>query len=345
MLWDPPSWLTEGMADFAARGPLRVQESLVVRPRVGEIRLVRDMDGAAEPRMILVVGVYTSTGVVEGALITNEKDMGTDWDVLLPAAETGLPFDAMAEADIVLPLFAVQCDPLVGRASREVVESIIAVRGSGSPPASPPWIGLPLRGPSDGRWVFKETELAAFQALAASCASWLMEGGPVEDRIVDPELLLAPSSEDPDVSRARVLRLSDLVSNAFRIPSQAAEQLESADSAYLGSRCASERLDPDLCHLVDVSLQQGALRDDPFVLAEVPEAAVELWPERESDVVARHLIGRITWSAIANGRRAVIIGSHETSGDEEALPGVARTAQGTMQVLYWGGKVDADQAA
>lgn len=127
--------------------------------RAGDICLARTADGRSAERLLLVLEV--TDRYVSACLVSNEVYMATDHDVVLRYEHTGMPFDVIAELDIT-------GDFLPGRIGEELfgrVTSELLVRGLYRMSAFDPEAvraslrGLPVRGPRDRRWKFKEDEL------------------------------------------------------------------------------------------------------------------------------------------------------------------------------------------
>lgn len=99
-------------------------------------------------RLLLVVGLYDD-GIAQVVLLTNEVDLATATDVLLEPELSGLPYRLLVETDLTAPCAAVE---LAGLAviSESDVDALLATEG----------VGLPCLSRRDGRWRWKESELA-----------------------------------------------------------------------------------------------------------------------------------------------------------------------------------------
>jgi predicted NBD/HSP70 family sugar kinase len=107
-------------------------------------------------------------------LANNEIEMAGDQDIVLPAERLGLPFSLAFQSDLVGAVWISQLEPPIGKVSDELLEAMLALR-HGEPVAQLlPYQGLPVGGSRDPRWHFKLEELAAMQALSASCTAHLL---------------------------------------------------------------------------------------------------------------------------------------------------------------------------
>ncbi len=145
-------------------------------PRAGEIRLLRAMRGGVQ-RLAAVLSVHREPDFLEICLLSNELDMMSAYDVVLTHSETGLPFKVIAQLDLVAPVYPDQATSCFGRiASEAMVQQLLAASAGDVAGLSPALRGLPMRGPSDPRWVFKEAELATLHELSRDCLFALVEG-------------------------------------------------------------------------------------------------------------------------------------------------------------------------
>lgn len=175
-------------------GDLRVMGSLAHEPAVHRIGLVRRVDTADE--------------FVEVFLVHSAPELATDHDIVLPAALTSAPYDAVVQTDLRGVVWTFQLQKRVGHLTE--LETIRAAHKN-SELAGPAALGdrttgifrgFPLAGPIDRRWAFKESEGVAFRALTADCTealldqefAWEVDPGLLQPSLLDfaddPELLL-----------------------------------------------------------------------------------------------------------------------------------------------------------
>lgn len=183
--------LEEARRVSGERPRFKPQEDRGELPRVGDIRLARSLPPSSNTqRLVLVLDVHQELNHAEVCLLSNEADMMSDFDVLLPRDETGLPFDLVAEFDLVAPVFIIQTTDLLGRmASESLIEDLRSASSRDFSNIRPGVRGLPIRGQEDPRWIFKEEELSDLQTLSRECTSDIVEGKVTAKPIVDPALL------------------------------------------------------------------------------------------------------------------------------------------------------------
>ena len=182
-----PDWLLE--ARVRNPGNALSDESVFpVRLNRGEIRLLESMDGdELPPRVVVITDTDVETGTASVVLVTNEFELATASDVLVLPDESGLPYQAVVETDVVTSVWAVQVATKLGRLSPDLPWLDAVLRGnSESAPAGRR--GLPVLGRSDSRWAWKESEVLSLQALAAPCLAHLLDTESAEVLIQDPAL-------------------------------------------------------------------------------------------------------------------------------------------------------------
>lgn len=104
-------------------------------------------------RLLLVVGL--GDGIAQTLLLTNEVDLATATDVLLESSLSGLPYRLLVQRDLTGPVDA--CDlAAIASISTSAVDALLAAEG----------VGLPCLSRRDGRWRWKESELADLHAIS-----------------------------------------------------------------------------------------------------------------------------------------------------------------------------------
>jgi hypothetical protein len=155
-----------------SEGDLRVIESLAHRPTDHRIGLVLRVDSANEFAEVLLVHAA--------------PELATDRDVVLPSNVTSAPYDVVVQTDLRGAVWTIQLGRRVGHSAEPALAAVKAATsslGAGEIPMSPDarmaalHAGIPLAGPLDRRWSFKESEGAALRALAADCTEALLDQG------------------------------------------------------------------------------------------------------------------------------------------------------------------------
>jgi predicted NBD/HSP70 family sugar kinase len=145
------------------------------------------MPEPSSARLILIVGVDSQTDSVLAMLTTNEIEMATDQDVVMPGSRLGLPFPVVFETDLIGSLWVSQLEPPIGVIPDETLEALLRLRHGLHAPELLPHQGLPVDGTSDPRWRFKLEELRVIQALSAACTAYLVEVSDREAATIDDE--------------------------------------------------------------------------------------------------------------------------------------------------------------
>ncbi len=158
-------------------------------------------------RIGLVLRVDSANDFAEVLLVHTSPELATDHDVILPSELTSAPYDVVAQTDLRAAVWILQLDRRVGCLPESELKAV-AVIGSSPKPVEPPAFpvarmpelatGIPLSGPLDRRWSFKESEGAALRALAADCTEALLDQDlvwEVRPGLLQPELL--DEADDP----------------------------------------------------------------------------------------------------------------------------------------------------
>ena len=176
-------------------GDLRVIESLAHRPADRRIGLVRRVDPVGEFAEVLLVHAA--------------PELATDRDVVLPSDVSSAPYDAVVQTDLRGAVWILQLGKRFGRLAAPALAAVMAaddITEAGELPMAPAarpaelHTGIPLAGPLDRRWSFKESEGAALRALAADCTEALLDqelDWEVNPGLLQPELL--DLADDPEL--------------------------------------------------------------------------------------------------------------------------------------------------
>ena len=178
-----------------SEGDLRVIESLAHRPTGHRIGLVLRVDSASDFAEVLLVHAA--------------PELATDRDIILPSDVASTPYDAVVQTDLRGAVWTLQLGRRAGHLAELALAAVKATDDSpkaGERPAAPAarmpelHTGIPLAGPLDRRWSFKESEGAALRALATDCTEALLDQGlawEVNPGLLQPELL--DLADDPEL--------------------------------------------------------------------------------------------------------------------------------------------------
>ena len=175
-----------GENDRVAVGDLRVMSPLAHRGGVQRIGLV-----------VRVENANNFDQFVEVLLAHSSPEFATDSDVIMPKELSAAPYDLVIQSDLRAPVWTFQMKKAVGQVAPKVLSELLAQVGTHRPIEAAEATtnllsGMPLRGPRDGRWSFKEAEGDALRALSDDCTDALLEDGfdwQVDQRLLRPELL------------------------------------------------------------------------------------------------------------------------------------------------------------
>lgn len=203
---DPrPTWLLDYLGRLEI---VPLAQGGMARPQPGDLRLA---DAGDETRLVLVLG-QTDTGEQECLLVSVETEYATDQDLLLGVQDTGLPYEVIAETDIVGPVALSAIGPRLGRIdSADLLCSLSdAVLGLGISADLSGRLGLAITQITDPRRIWKAAEgvfIGAAMLSSVEAAATLM---------VDPSVFL-PECAMEEVS-ARSLFLDVLNGQACMGP-------------------------------------------------------------------------------------------------------------------------------
>lgn len=132
----------------------------------GDIRLALSLDKTLQC-FVLVLAVHSEFLVV--CLLSNEKDMMSDYDVLLSRDRTLLPYDLVAQTDLTSRIYPIQARKFFGLLDAEMVSSLVHASNGDFSGIESSLRGMPIRGKSDPRWKNKKHELMVLQDLSREC--------------------------------------------------------------------------------------------------------------------------------------------------------------------------------
>lgn len=135
----------------------------------GDLCVVAPSDGQPtkkwhSKRICLIIGFDEFTARI--VLTNNCTEYACDWDVCVKQPDTSLTFDLLIACDLVTTVSRKQIIKTVGRLDDALLTPVIAAVCGDFEGISEERRGTPIRGPSDSRWGFRETELDDLYALA-----------------------------------------------------------------------------------------------------------------------------------------------------------------------------------
>ncbi len=119
-------------------------------------------------RICLLIGLEEFTARI--VLTNNCTEYACDWDVCVKQPDTGLTFDLLIACDLVTTVSRTQIVKTVGRLDDALLKPVIAAVSRDFEGISADRRGIAIRGPSDSRWGFRETELDDLYALTCLSA-------------------------------------------------------------------------------------------------------------------------------------------------------------------------------
>lgn len=97
-------------------------------------------------------------------LVSEDVEYATHRDVVIERNESGLTYPVIVETDICVPVFNHQLDEPAGKLTEEL--NALLLPRPDVEQLEPLRHGIPLSGPADSRWKWKERELARANALS-----------------------------------------------------------------------------------------------------------------------------------------------------------------------------------
>lgn len=174
----------------------RLTDPTAASPMRGDVRLVHPLaHESGPPRIALILDVDRAHDVIDIALVHSHPDLATDSDVIVPKAIAGTQFPVVIQSDLRSAVWKQQLGGLVGRidaAGLAMVNDALDPVPQG--PSSHLSVGLPLDGPSDGRWEFKHLEGEDLRRLTADCSRAVLDDE--TDWELDPKTIVPGQSPD-----------------------------------------------------------------------------------------------------------------------------------------------------
>jgi len=191
----------------------------------GDLRVAEPVDhGSGEPRIICVLDVDPRLATVRAALVSHEVDLAGGADVLIPAVDTGLPFDLMVESDVTGTLWWFQVERMIGRLDERLTELVRTAVRAGATALPRRVRGVPVVDADDPRRELRSREGERMASLGADCEATVVTGGATIPLVVDPALVAAREADDAAGYAARLAAIAGEMATSTHpvIPSRAA---------------------------------------------------------------------------------------------------------------------------
>lgn len=208
---DNPELVMPGWVDAANRRLRRRRRPAVVDdwpapPLVGELRVAEEISGQqARQRLVCVLGVDHGSGAARVALVTNEVEMASRGDLVIPASGCGLPFDLLVEGRVTGTLWWIQLSRRLGQLDDHWTALLQRANQDGHGG------GPPTDWPRSSRGVlraFQREETQWMRALAGDCESTLVQGVRAVPVVVDPRLFAGRREQTTPLRVRRMLAIA-----------------------------------------------------------------------------------------------------------------------------------------
>lgn len=179
---------------------------LVVR---GDIRVVEPLPRMEGRRRLAIVRrVDAEHDSADMMLAHPWPELATETDAVVAADASGLPHPLVVECYVRAPIWLLQVGERVGFLSEPILQAIGSAVVDSQPEVEGVRTGLPLAGPADPRWSFKEDEVLEWRTLTDDCAAVLLHGG--DPWQLEPERLhphTYGAADDPTTPLAETVHL------------------------------------------------------------------------------------------------------------------------------------------
>jgi len=205
---EPPGWLAEANRLLGQRPRPVVVDDWPKPPRVGDVRVAEATRfGQARPRLVCVSAVDRRIGSARVALVSNEVEMASWGDVVVPGSGCGLPFDLLVEVRNLGLLWWIQLSRLIGRLDGAWMDRVL--RAVNPPPEQEKKTIRPA-GESPGAIIreFHRSETVELQGISASCQASLQGGVWGVPVVVDPQVLAGRPTEPASRHDQRLVQVA-----------------------------------------------------------------------------------------------------------------------------------------
>ena len=176
----------EGTADRPAGGgriravdrhAARVPEGTANQPVArGDVRVIEPLPWLEGRRRLAVVRrVDADRDVAEMMLAHPWPELATDTDAIIAGHDSSLPFPLVVECYVRCPVWLLQVRERSGALTESLMDAIGSAVIDRNPAVEGVRTGLPLAGPADPRWRFKEDEVVEWRVLTDDCAATLLD--------------------------------------------------------------------------------------------------------------------------------------------------------------------------
>ncbi len=203
-----PGWLAEANRLLGQRSRPVLVDDWPQPPQVGDVRVAEAIRfGQGRPRLACVVAVDRRVGAATFALVSNEVEMASRGDVVVPGSGCGLPFDLLVETRNLGSLWWTQLSRLVGRLEGGWIDRVL--RAVNAPPEHEKKTIRPA-GESPGAIIseFHRSETAELQVISASCQASLQGGVRGVPVVVDPQVLAGRPAESASRHDRRLVQVA-----------------------------------------------------------------------------------------------------------------------------------------
>lgn len=202
-----PGWVEEANRLLGQRLRPEVVDDWPTPPQVGDVRVAGVVAGRpGELRLVCVLGADSGTGVARVALVSNETEMASEGDVVVPGSGCGLTFDLLIEARAVGFLWWIQVGRKVARLDNGWIESVLRAVDAPPPAADASRAGPDVREAAVSR--FQRAESATLHSLTAGCEASQASGVRTVPVVVDPMLLAQRRAETTVRHTGRLLEVA-----------------------------------------------------------------------------------------------------------------------------------------
>lgn len=170
---DSPS-AAENTRSNTSDAPENVANQPVAR---GDIRVIEPLPWLEGPRRLAIVRrVDAEHDSADMMLAHPWPELATDTDAVVASDASGLPHPLVVECYVRGPVWLLQVHERVGFLPESILRAIGTAVVDGQPDVEDARTGLPLAGPADPRWRFKEVEVLEWNTLTDDCSFVLLEG-------------------------------------------------------------------------------------------------------------------------------------------------------------------------
>ena len=168
---------SSGAAVSTGQRAVRVPEGTANGPVArGDVRVIEPLPWLEGRRRLAVVRrVDADRDVAELMLAHPWPELATDTDAVIAGDHSGLPFPLVVECYVRNPVWLLQVRERSGALTKSLMDAIGSAVIDRDRTVEGVQTGMPLAGPADPRWHFKEEEVVEWRALTNDCAVTLLD--------------------------------------------------------------------------------------------------------------------------------------------------------------------------